>query len=36
MTHNAKTEGEMIDYYNSWLWTPLCEAIVTLDFSRGR
>jgi len=32
ITHNAKTEGEMIDYYNSWLWTPLCEAILTLDY----
>ena len=32
ITHNAKTQGEMIDYYNSWLWTPLCEAIMTLDY----
>jgi integrase len=32
ITHNAKNQGEMIDYYNSWLWTPLCEAILTLDY----
>ena len=31
ITHNAK--GEMVDYYNHWLWTPLCEAISALDYA---
>lgn len=30
ITHNSK--GEMVDYYNHWLWTPLCEAMSPLSF----
>lgn len=30
ITHNKR--GEMVDYYNHWLWTPLCEAILALSY----
>jgi integrase len=30
ITHNKR--GEMVDYYNHWLWTPLCEAMLSLNY----
>jgi integrase len=30
ITHNKR--GEMVDYYNHWLWTPLCEAMEALSY----
>jgi integrase len=30
ITHNKR--GEMVDYYNHWLWTPLCEAMLSLSY----
>ena len=34
ITHNSGGEsaGQMVDYYNHWLWTPLCEAVASLSF----
>jgi integrase len=31
ITHNKR--GEMVDYYNHWLWTPICEAMLALSYS---
>jgi hypothetical protein len=31
ITHNKR--GEMVDYYNHWGWTPLCEALLPLSFA---
>lgn len=31
ITHNKR--GEMVDYHNHWLWTPLCEAMEALSYA---
>lgn len=29
----GESAGQMVDYYNNhWLWTPLCEAVASLNY----